>query len=68
MIDHGLVDVHPMVELWGLNEKMKRLHELRSIEDNEDLINTEVSELVFAGDWPAKIQQKHTEDIDNCES
>ena len=63
----GLVDVCPTVELWVPNLEVKCWHELQSMEYYKDLTDMEVSELVIMEDWPAKLQQKHTANIDNCE-
>ena len=61
--DDGLVDVPPQVALWGLEPEIERWDELRARECNKTLTDTEVSELVFEEDWPAKLQKLHTEKL-----
>ena len=61
--DDGLVDVRPQVALWGLEPEIERWHELRARECNKTLMDTEVSEIVFEEDWPAKLQKLHIEKL-----
>ena len=63
--DDGLIDVRPMVDLWGLDCEIKRWHELRK--QNDNLTDTEVSELVLDEDWPAKMRKLHLENLE-CET
>ena len=64
--DEGLVDVRPIVELWGLDSEVKRWHELRSAHEHADLTDTDISEMVLAEDWPSKLRQTHNTAIDNA--
>ena len=52
--DDGLVDVRPLVALWGNQSEVARWNELRGMEEHKELSSTEISELVLAEDWPAQ--------------
>ena len=66
--DDGLVDVRPMVELWGNDSEIQRYHELRSLPSNARLTNTEIAEMVLAEDWPSKLKIKHDLKLDDVTS
>ena len=63
--DEGLVDVRPMVELWGLDAEIKRWQELRLMECNAAMSNLEISEMVLAEDWPARLKVLHIQNIND---
>ena len=62
--DDGLIDVRPFIDLWGLVKEIARWHELRGAKENNLLSDTEISELVLAEDWPAKMRKEHLEKIE----
>ena len=64
--DDGLIDVRPMIELWGLETEIARWHELRSMSGNAALSDTDISELVLDEDWPSKLRKEHMEDLGIC--
>ena len=43
--DDGLVDIRPDVVLWGTDKEIARWKELRALEDNNDLTDTDISEI-----------------------
>eukprot|EP00978_Attheya_sp_CCMP212_P003639 scaffold7620_cov46-Attheya_sp.AAC.2 len=55
-MDIGLTDVRPIVDLWGTQEEVKRWHELRNFETNRDLSDLDISNIVLAEDYPAKMR------------
>eukprot|EP00978_Attheya_sp_CCMP212_P030655 scaffold113536_cov54-Attheya_sp.AAC.1 len=55
-MDIGLTDVRPIVELWGTQEEVKTWHELRNFETNRDLSDLDISNIVLAEDYPAKMR------------
>ena len=57
-----------MVELWGLNAEIKRWQELRLMECNAALSNLEISEMVLAEDWPARLKELHIQNINDVTS
>ena len=57
--DDGLMDVRPLPEYWALDSELERWHELRNDESNNHLDDTQISELVFDEDWPAKLRKEH---------
>lgn len=61
--DDGLVDVRPMIGLWGNTEEVARWRELRADESNKKLTDTEISELVLEEDWPRKQLKSHKRKI-----
>jgi len=61
--DDGLIDVRPMIELWGLESEIARWHELISMPSNAHLTRTEISELVLDEDWPSKLRKEHIADL-----
>ena len=63
--DDGLVDVRPKVELWGLEFEIKCWHVLRNDEHNNNLSDTDISELVVAEDWLEKLKEVHVAKL-NC--
>ena len=67
-MDEGLVDVRPMVELWGLNAEIKRWQDLRVVEYNTALSNLEISEMVLAKDWPTRLKELHIQNINDVTS
>ena len=66
--DNGLVDVRPTFELWGLDAEVKRWRELRLSECNAELSNLEISEMVLAEDWPARLKETHIKNINDVTS
>ena len=58
-IDEGLVDVRPMVDLWGNDSEVKQYHELRLLPSNATLTYTEIAEMVLTEDWPTKLKVQH---------
>ena len=66
--DDGLVDVRPEVELWGLESEIERWHVLRNDEHNNNLSDTEISELVFAEDWLEKLKEVHVAKLNSATS
>ena len=66
--DDGLVDVRPMVELWGLDVEIERFAELRALDSNKHLSDTDISELILEEDWPAQMKAKHKANIDSDNS
>ena len=46
----GLVDVRPMVDLWGIDSEVERWHELRADASNVNLSDTKISDLVLDED------------------
>ena len=66
--DDGLVDVRPMVDMWGLDVEVERWAELRAMESNKHLSDTDISELVLAEDWPSKMKAKHIANINSDNS
>lgn len=63
-LESGLVDVRADIVLWGTASEIERWHELRDLETNKELSNTEISELVLAEDWPTKLKRIHIEQLD----
>lgn len=63
--DDGLVDVWPMVDLWDVDSGVERWAQLRADVSNENLSDTDISELVLAEDWPSKMKAKHNADINS---
>lgn len=61
--DYGLVGVRPQVSLWGLETEIERWHKLRARECKKTLSVTEVPEIIFEEDWPAKLQKLHMEKL-----
>ena len=57
------MDVRPEVELWGLDSEIMRWNEIRNGESNSMLSDTEISEMVFAEDWPEEMRVRHLERI-----
>ncbi|EJK69405.1 hypothetical protein THAOC_09343 [Thalassiosira oceanica] len=57
--DEGLVDVRPMIQLWGNTMEIARWRELRADKSKEKLTDTEISELVLEEDWPSKLLKDH---------
>ena len=57
--DDGLVDVRPMIELWGTEPEIRRWGVLRGLDENKELSDTEISELVLGEDWPAQLRRDH---------
>ena len=68
MTDEGLVDVRPMVDLWGSNSEVKRYHELRSLSSNATLTDTEIAEMVLAEDWASKLRLQHELKVNDVNS
>lgn len=66
--DDGLIDVRPYVELWGNESEMKRWEELRSLSANEDLSDTEISELLLKEDLPSQLRTRHIEIIESLDN
>jgi len=56
--DEGLVDIRPDVAIWGTDKEIARWKELRNLEENNDLTNTDISEIVLAEDWPSKLRKE----------
>ncbi len=67
-LDEGLVDVRLEIELWGLESEICHWHELCGAECNNTLTDTEISELVLVEDKPAKLWEKHIQNIDSPSS
>ena len=65
--DDGLVDVRPRVQLWGLDSEIVRWHELRKDPSNEELSDTDISELVLDEDWPSKLRKEHIADLNETQ-
>ena len=63
--DDGLVDVRPMIDLWGLDSEVERWHELRADEVNAHLSDTEISDMVLEEDWPTKMKAEHVASINS---
>lgn len=57
--DDGLVDVRPMVGLWGTDTEIARWHELRDMEENKDKSDTDISEMVLDEDIPSQLREMH---------
>ena len=57
--DDGLIDVRPLVELWGLDSEVERWNGFRANKTNERLSDTEISELVLNEDWSSKMKAQH---------
>ncbi len=66
--DDGLIDVRPYVELWGNESEMKRWEELRSLSANEDLSDTEISELLLKEDLPSQLRTRHIDIIESLDN
>ena len=66
--DDGLVDVRPTVELWGLGAGVERWRELRLSECNTALFNLEISEMVLAEDWPARLKELDIQNMNDVTS
>ncbi|KAL7537784.1 hypothetical protein ACHAXR_008075 [Thalassiosira sp. AJA248-18] len=54
--DDGLIDIRPMVVMWGCESEIARWEELRNLAGNESKSDTEISEEVLAEDWPKKLR------------
>jgi hypothetical protein len=62
--DDGLIDIRPEVELWAADPEIKRWYELRKLEENEQLTDTDISEKVLEEDWPSKLRAEHEASLD----
>lgn len=60
-MDDGLVDVRPDIELWGLEEEIKRWEQLYNLPEHATKSKLEISEMVLAEDWPSKLRRQHIE-------
>jgi hypothetical protein len=60
-----LVDVCLMVELWGHDSEIARWNEFCKMEDNNNLSDTDVSEIVLVEDWPSKLTTRHVQNIED---
>ena len=58
-----MIDVRPLPKYWALDSELERWHELQDDERNKGLDDTQIPELVFEEDWPAKLGEKHKEKI-----
>ena len=63
-----MVDVRPEGELWGLKFEIKRWYVLLNDEHNNNLLDTEISELVFAKDWLEKLKEVHVAKLNSATS
>ena len=54
-----------MVELWDLDAEIKRCQELCLMECNAAMSNLEISEMVLAEDWPARLKVLHIQNIND---
>ncbi len=61
--DDGLVDVRPMIQLWGSESEIARWHVLRDLHSPLDKSDTEISEMVLDEDWPTKLRKEHKADL-----
>ena len=57
-----------MVNMWGLDVEIERWAELRALDSNKHLSDTDISELILEEDWPAKMKAKHKANIDSDNS
>ena len=57
-----------MVNMWGLDVEIERWAELRALDSNKHLSDTDISELILEEDWPSKMKAKHKANIDSDNS
>ena len=67
-IDAGLINVRPKVEMWGLDVEIERWADLRALDSNVHLSDTDISELVLEEDWPSKMKAKHIAELNSDNS
>ena len=55
-------------ELWGLELEIERWYVLLNDEHNNNLSDTDISELVFAEDWLEKLKEVHMAKMNSATS
>ena len=45
--DDGLIDVLPMIDLWGIDQEVNHWNNLRAMPEHENLSDTEISDMVL---------------------
>ena len=63
-----MVGVRPEVELWVLELEIERWHVLQNDEHNNNISDTEISELVFVEDWLEKLKELHVAKMNSATS
>lgn len=63
-MDDGLVDVRPFVDMWGIESEIELWHKLRNLPENEQLSDTDISELVLTKDLPTTLRKKHIAELE----
>ena len=58
------MDIRPAIDFWGTDSETRRWHELRDNSENENLSDTDISELVLQEDWSSKLRKEHVAKLD----